>query len=261
MGMITATLVVGLVGLVIGVSLVAAGKKFYVEVDERESEVRACLPGNNCGACGQAGCDAAAAAIVKGEAEVNVCPICDEKAVQEIGKIMGVDAVAGVKKAAFVRCAGSCEQTKNRCNYVGINDCRAAVLAGISIWECDYGCIGYGSCVEACAFDAVRVVDGVAIVDIEKCTGCGRCAQVCPKNLIELIPQDKKVAVRCSSLAKGPEVRKACAAGCIGCTLCVKQCEYGAVSVEGNLAHIEYDKCVGCEKCAEKCPAKIITRL
>ena len=261
MEMMIATLVVGLIGLVIGVSLVAAGKKFYVEVDEREGEVRALLPGNNCGACGQAGCDAAAAAIVRGDAAVNVCPICDENAVKGIGAIMGVDAQAGVKKAAFVRCAGSCEQTKERCNYVGINDCRAAVLAGISVWECDYGCLGFGSCAAVCAFDAIRVVDGVAIVDAGKCTGCGRCAEACPKNLIELVPKDKKVAVRCSSRARGPEVRKACAAGCIGCTLCVKQCEHGAVSVEGNLAHIEYDKCVGCEKCAQKCPAKIITRL
>lgn len=260
-GIIIATLVVGLVGLVIGVALVAAGKKFYVEVDEREEQVRACLPGNNCGACGQAGCDAAAAAIVKGEAGVDVCPVCDEKAVKEIGKIMGVDAAAGVKKAAFVRCAGSCEQTKEKCNYVGIDDCRAAVLSGISVWECDYGCLGFGSCASVCAFGAIRVEDGVAIVDTAKCTGCGRCVAACPKNLIELIPRDKKVAVRCSSHAKGPEVRKACTAGCIGCTLCVKQCEQGAVTVEGNLAHIEYDKCVGCEKCAEKCPAKIITKL
>lgn len=260
-GVIIATLIVGLIGLVIGISLVAAGKKFYVETDEREEQVRACLPGNNCGACGQAGCDAAAAAIVKGEAEVTVCPVCDENAVKEIGKIMGVEAAAGVKKAAFVRCAGDCEHTKEKCNYVGINDCRAAYLAGISVWECDYGCLGFGSCAAVCAFGAIRVENGVAVVDSEKCTGCGRCVAACPKNLIELIPRDKKVAVRCASHAKGPEVRKACTAGCIGCTLCVKQCEYGAITVEGNLAHIDYDKCVGCEKCAEKCPAKIITEL
>lgn len=260
-GIIIGTLVVGVIGLLIGIALVAAGKKFYVETDEREEAVRGCLPGNNCGACGQPGCDGAAAAIVKGEMEVNGCPICSDDAVQKIGAIMGVDAVQSVKKTAFVRCAGSCDQTSEKCNYVGINDCRAAVLAGISIWECDYGCIGFGSCVKACAFDAIHVENGVAVVDAEKCTGCGRCAEACPKHLIELIPKDKKVAVRCSSHDRGPEVKKHCAAGCIGCTLCTKQCEQGAVVVEGNLAHIDYDKCIGCEKCAEKCPAKIITRL
>lgn len=260
-GIIIATLIVGVIGLLIGVALVAAGKKFYVEVDEREALVRECLPGNNCGGCGQAGCDAAAAAIVKGEAEVSLCPVCNEEAVQKISEIMGVDAVETVKKVAFVRCAGSCEQTKEKCNYVGIHDCRAAVLAGISVWECDYGCLGFGSCVEACAFDAIHVENGVAVVDPKKCTGCGRCAAVCPKKLIELIRSDQKVAVRCSSHARGPEVKKVCCAGCIGCKLCTKQCEHEAIQVEGNLAHIDYDKCVNCEKCAEKCPAKIITRL
>ena len=260
-GIIIATLIVGVIGLLIGVALVAAGKKFYVEVDEREALVRECLPGNNCGGCGQAGCDGAAAAIVKGEAAVSVCPVCNEEAVQKISEIMGVEAVETVKKVAFVRCAGSCEQTKEKCNYVGIHDCRAAVLAGISVWECDYGCLGFGSCVEACTFDAIHVENGVAVVDREKCTGCGRCAAVCPKKLIELIRSDQKVAVRCSSHARGPEVKKVCSAGCIGCKLCTKQCEHEAIQVEGNLAHIDYEKCVSCEKCAEKCPSKIIARL
>ena len=138
-GIVIATLIVGVIGLLIGAALVAAGKKFYVEVDEREALVRECLPGNNCGGCGQAGCDAAAAAIVNGEAEVNVCPVCNEKAIQEISAIMGVDGVQTVKKRAFVRCAGTCEKTFVKCNYVGIRDCRSAVLSGLSVWEFDYG--------------------------------------------------------------------------------------------------------------------------
>ena len=96
--------------------------------------------------------------------------------------------------------------------------------------------------------------------DPGKCTGCGRCASVCPKNLIELIRSNAKAAVACSSKARGPEVKKACSAGCIGCKLCTKQCEAEAIQVENNLAGIDYDKCVGCEKCMEKCPAKAIVR-
>lgn len=260
-GIVIATIVVGVVGLLIGIALVATGKKFYVEVDEREAAVRECLPGNNCGGCGYAGCDAVAAAIVKKEARLNACPVCSADAIEKIGKIMGVEAVKAIKKVAFVRCAGTCDVTSEKCTYVGINDCRAAVLSGISVWECDYGCMGFGSCVSACAFDAIHVKNGVAVVDPEKCTGCGRCAAVCPKNLIELIRSDKKVAVRCSNHDRGPEVKKVCSAGCRGCKLCTKQCEHAAIQVEGNLAHIEYDKCAGCGKCAEKCPSKIITHL
>ena len=261
MEIVIATLVVGVTGLLIGVALVAAGKKFHVEVDERETAVRECLPGNNCGACGYAGCDAVAAAIVKGEAKVNACPVCSDDAVGQIGAIMGVSASASARQAAFVRCAGDCGRTAQKCNYVGINDCRAAALAGVSIWNCNYGCLGFGSCVDVCDFDAIHVVDGVAVVDREKCRACGLCATACPKGLIELFPIGKKAAVQCSSRDKGAAVKKACSAGCIGCMLCTKQCEAGAITVEGNVAHVDYEKCTGCGKCAEKCPVKAITLL
>ena len=111
------------------------------------------------------------------------------------------------------------------------------------------------------AYNAIHVRNGVAVVDADSCVGCGACAKMCPKGLIELIPADKKVAVACSNQDKGPEVKKVCTAGCIGCRLCVKQCEFEAITVDGFLAHVDYDKCTGCGKCAEKCPSKIITWL
>ena len=46
---------------------------------------------------------------------------------------------------------------------------------------CSYGCTGFGSCVKACQFDAIHVVDGVAVVDKEKCVACGKCVATCPK--------------------------------------------------------------------------------
>ena len=63
-GILAATLMVGGTGLLIGILLGIAGKKFYVEVDERETKVREALPGNYCGGCGYPGCDGAAAAVV-----------------------------------------------------------------------------------------------------------------------------------------------------------------------------------------------------
>ena len=253
------TLVITLIGILVGAGLVYTGKKFHVEVDEKESAVRAALPGNNCGGCGYAGCDAMAAAIVSGEAPVNGCPVGGEKVAKAIGDIMGESAEARERNVAFVRCKGSCEVTHTQGNYVGIRDCRSAVLAGLNLQDCNYGCLGFGSCAAVCPQKAIRVIDGVAVVNREKCVGCGLCVKACPKRLIELVPESKHVAVQCSNHDKGPTVRKVCSAGCIGCGLCVKQCDAEAIKLTANLARVNYAACVQCGRCADKCPAKVIT--
>ena len=259
MVIIITTLVITIVGIVVGAGLVYTGKRFHVEVDARESAVRECLPGNNCGACGYAGCDAMAAAIASGEAPVNGCPVGGAPVAEKIGAIMGSSAEAVERNVAFVRCKGSCEVTHNQGNYIGIRDCRSAVLSGLNVTECGYGCLGFGSCAAVCPQDAIRVVDGVAVVDRRKCVGCGLCVKACPKGLIELVPESKHVMVQCSNKDRGPLVKKVCSAGCIGCMLCTKQCETNAITVTDNLAHVNYAECVQCGKCAEKCPAKVIT--
>lgn len=257
---ISTVVVLAVVGLLMGLLLVFASETFKVEVDPRETAVRECLPGNNCGACGFAGCDAMAAAIVKGEAPVNGCPVGGAPVGEKVAVVMGV--VAGpelIKKVAFVRCAGTCDVQKPKCNYVGIESCEAAMtLPGKGIKACTHGCLGYGSCVNACQFGAIEVVDGVAKVDRSKCVACGKCVATCPQHLIEIVPDKSEYAVQCSNKDKGPIVKKVCDAGCIGCGLCARQCEQGAITLTDNVAHIDYDKCVGCGKCAEKCPSKII---
>ena len=258
-GIIIAAAVVGILGILIGIFLGIASEKFKVEVDEKEILVRNELPGNNCGGCGYAGCDALAKAIAAGQAEVGACPVGGASTAEKIGAIMGVAGGTTEKKVAFVKCKGTCDKTKVQYNYYGVDDCKkVSVVPGAGEKACTYGCMGYGSCVKACAFDAIHVVDGVAVVDKEKCVACGKCVSSCPNHLIELVPYKAEHLVQCSSHDKGKDVKSVCESGCIGCTLCTKQCEFDAIHMENNLAVIDYEKCTNCGKCAEKCPVKVI---
>lgn len=259
MGILIAAGIVGAVGLIIGLLLGVASEKFKVETDEREILVRSELPGSNCGGCGYAGCDALAKAIVDGKAEVNACPVGGAAVGTKIAAIMGVAAKATEKTVAFVKCRGTCDKANMQYRYFGIDDCRKiSVVPGAGEKACAYGCMGYGTCVRACRFDAIHVIDGVAVVDGERCVACGKCIAACPGGLIELVPVKAEYLVQCSSQEKGKTVKDKCENGCIGCTLCVKQCEFDAIQMKGNVAEIDYSKCTGCGKCAAKCPVKAI---
>lgn len=256
----TATAVVSAVGLLIGLFLGWAGKAFAVEIDEKEAAIAEVLPGNNCGACGYPGCSGCAAAMAKGQAEIDACPVGGAAVAAKIGEIMGKTAEAKQRMVAFVRCSGTCEKAVTHFEYHGVMDCRMmAAIPGGGPKSCKFGCHGLGTCVSVCPFDAIHVVDGIAVVDPDKCKACRKCIDACPRKLIQLVPDKQKYLVRCKSLNKGPMVMKVCKAGCIGCQMCVKTCPKGAIMFENNLATIIPEKCVGCGACARKCPKKVIT--
>ena len=258
-GIIIAAVIVGGVGIFIGVFLGIAGDKFAVEIDAREEAVLQALPGNNCGGCGYPGCSGLAAAIVKGEAPITQCPVGGAPVAEVIGQIMGVSADAQERQVAFVMCGGTCDKSKINYQYHGISDCSmAAALPGQGPKACSYGCTGLGSCVKACQFDAIHIVDGISVVDNEECKACGQCIIACPKNLIELIPYSSVQVVQCSSKDKGKSVMQVCDVGCIACGLCEKNCEAKAITVVDNIAHIDQSKCTQCGVCVTKCPKKII---
>lgn len=262
MAIIIAAAVVAGTGIVIGLILGVADMKLHVDVDEKEIEVLGVLPGNNCGGCGFPGCSGLANAIAKGEAPVNQCPVGGAPVASKIAAIMGVDAGAADKKVAFVHCNGDCEKASEKYEYYGAPDCRIIdQTPGGGAKTCSYGCLGGGSCVEACNFDAIHVIDGVAFVDKEKCTACQACIKVCPRHLIDLVPYTANVIVACMSHDAGKDVNGYCKVGCIACKICEKNCPKDAIHVENNVASIDQDKCIGCGICAKKCPKKSITLL
>jgi len=249
----------GGIGLVFGGILAYASQKFAVEVDPRITAISEVLPGANCGGCGFAGCSGLANAIVEGSAPVNACPVGGPEIAKKIAEIMGVEAEEGVRKVAHVICNGDAQNCKEKFEYFGIQDCKAAAMLSGGSKSCAYGCLGLGTCVKACQFDAIEITDGkIARINPEKCTACGKCIEVCPKQVIHFVPYEQDVVVDCNNKEKGKTVKEKCNVGCIGCQLCVKVCPFGAMEFSNNLATINYEKCTNCMLCAEKCPTKAI---
>lgn len=258
MNIVWAAVTFAVLGGAIGLLLALASKAFAVPVDERAEKITEVLPGANCGGCGYSGCAALAEAISKGEAKPGACTVGGDEVARKTAEIMGIKAEKSVRMRAQVMCSGTPSVAKKKYDYDGIKDCTAAVQLGGGSKLCPNGCIGLGTCASKCPFGAIKVKDGVASVDYNKCKGCGVCVASCPKHIIKLVPFESKVWVGCMSVDKGAVTRSYCDVGCISCKLCEKTCKYGAISVNGFVASIDYDKCVGCGECAAKCPRKII---
>lgn len=245
-------------GLLFGVGLALAAKKFAVEVDPRVEMILEILPNANCGACGYPGCSGFAKAVVAGEASVSGCTPGGAEVAQKTADILGVVAEATEPLVAVVRCNGGI-RAKDKFKYDGIADCRAAMLVANGYKMCTYGCLGFGTCVNACPFGALSMgSEGLPINDFEKCTGCGICVDVCPTGVLQLVPKNKPIFVACNSRDKGAFVRKACKSGCIACMLCEKNCPYDAIHISENIARIDFNKCKLCGICIEVCPTKTI---
>ncbi len=256
---IAALLELGIFGLLFGLGLAMAARKFAVEVDPRVELIASILPNANCGACGFPGCSGFSKAVVSGQAKVNGCTPGGQAEADKIAEILGIAVgEAGQKMVAIVACNGGI-RSKAKFEYDGISDCRAAVLIGAGPKMCSYGCVGFGTCVNSCPFGALTMgQDGLPINDFEKCTGCGICVKICPTRVLRLVPKNKAIFVACNSLDKGIFVRKACESGCIACMLCQKNCQYDAIHVVNNLAQIDFEKCTECGVCIEVCPTKTI---
>ena len=262
-----AVISIGVIALVAALVLYLASKKFAVYEDPRIAQVAEVLPQANCGGCGFPGCSGLASAIVKaGSLEGKFCPVGGQPVMEKVAAVMGLVAEAKEPMVAVVRCNGTCANRPHTNQYDGVKSCAIAAALYGGETGCSFGCLGCGDCTKACKFDAIHMnpETGLPEVDDDKCTACGACVKACPKSIIELRKKglkNRRVYVRCVNKDKGAVTRKACAVGCIGCGKCEKTCPFGAITVENNLAYIDFNKCKSCRKCVEVCPTHAIIDL
>jgi electron transport complex protein RnfB len=262
MDVLVPVLTMTVLGFLFSLGLVFAYKKLAVEVDPRIEKIGAALPQANCGACGYAGCQALAEAMVLGKAAPDSCPVGGGEAVARIAEILGVKPAEVTKKVARLHCRGTREVAPRRSQYLGLKTCYASHLLG-GDKLCTYGCLGLADCFRACPFDAIRMGDdGLPDVIEEKCTACGKCVEACPRDLFELHPATQNVIVFCRSRDRGPASRKACKNACIACGICSRAVPEGII-LEKNLAIITDSSKITPEKIPEieKCPTGAIGRL
>lgn len=256
-------LLMAAVGLVGSVLLSIVSKKLAIGEDERLAYLVSILPGVNCGSCGFAGCEQYAKALLDGTPP-NACTAGGDRVAEELAAFLGVESTGVVQREAFVACKGTDDFIDPHLEFQGVPSCRVFNTLFFTSLSCPFGCLGFGDCAEACAFDAIRVENGVARIDATACTGCGACAELCPRHIIKLVSQGEApttAVVTCRNTMGGKRTREVCGAGCIGCMKCVKACAFEAVAVENGCARVDPAKCTGCNACAEACPTGAIGQL
>ena len=262
--LIYSVIVLSVIGVLAAALLYFTAKKFKVEEDGRIGLIADLLPGANCGGCGFAGCRNLAENIVKSNnVKDNRCPVGGDEVAKKIAAILGLEAEKTEPKIAVVKCNGTHEATNVKANYDGVSSCFFANSLFAGEKGCRYGCLGYGDCVAACAFDSISIDEttGLPVVNEETCVGCGACVKACPRHVIELRNKGvkgRRVFVSCINCEKGAVAKQSCTNACIGCAKCVKVCKFDAITVDKNCAYIDFEKCKLCRQCVEVCPTGAI---
>lgn len=250
-----------LMGLIVGLALAVASRRFHVVVDERVEKVNGMLPGANCGACGNPSCFQVAVAMTEGTLLPSACVAGGPAVAEAICAALGVEKMDVVPVLSQRHCGGG-KAASRAYEYSGLMSCNAVQRVAGGDLCCSWGCLGYGDCVAACPFDAMRMDErGLPVIDRAKCTGCGVCVRECPRDatgLLALHPDPAAILVRCSAHDKPAARKKTCPVCCIACKKCEKECPSDAIHVEDGVAVVDYEKCTACFACVEVCPQNCI---
>lgn len=235
-------LTMGGLGIFFAAALAIADKKLRVQEDPRIGLALDATPGANCGACGYAGCNAYAEAVVLEGAPINKCPVGGQDTINGLARIMGVDATTAIRHVARLMCRGTAALARQKAHYEGPTSCAVQDLVSGGGKACQWGCLGGGDCVAVCNFGALEMgPDGLPVVFDDLCTACGACVKACPRDLFELHPIDREFFVFCKSHDDPKRAKEVCDVACTGCGICARNSQ-GAISMVDSLAVIDYAK-------------------
>jgi electron transport complex protein RnfB len=261
MTIVIALAALGGLTLLLATMLIVANKKLYVYEDPRIDQVEDMLPHANCGACGYPGCRPFAEALVSGKALPGKCTVSSEEGRMKIADFLGVSLGAEEKHVARLACAGGTNVAINRAQYQGLDSCKAAALVSGGGKGCFWGCLGHGDCDVACDFDAITMNEfGLPVVDVDKCTACGDCVEVCPKDLFSLHPVSHQLWVACKNLEHGDAVLEDCQVACTACGKCAMD-GGNLITMEHNLPVIDYSRNHRTKDPIQRCPTGAIVWL
>lgn len=262
MSIVVAVAALGGLTLVLAFLLVMANRVLYVHEDPRIDIVEDMLPHANCGACGFPGCRPFAEALVEGKVLPGKCTVSSEEGRKSIATYLGVSLGHEEKQVARLACAGGTNVARNKANYKGLETCRAAELVSGGGKGCFWGCLGFGDCMAVCDFGAIHMDDhSLPIVDIDKCTACGDCVEVCPKDLFSLQPLSHQLWVSCKNLEKGDEILDECEVGCTACGRCAMDAPNDLITMVNNLPVVNYSLDQQMQEPIQRCPTGAIVWL
>ena len=262
MSIVIAVLTLGGLTLVLALMLIVANKKLYVYEDPRIDTVEEMLPHANCGACGFPGCRPFAEALVEGKVLPGKCTVGTTEGRDAIADYLGVSAGNEEKRVARLACGGGVNVARNKAQYEGMKTCKAASLVSGGGKGCFWGCLGFGDCGQVCDFDAIQMNEhALPVVDIDKCTACGDCVEVCPKDLFSIQPISHQLWVACKNLEKGDDILEDCQVACTACGRCAMDAPRDVITMVNNLPVVNYTLEHQTQVPIQRCPTGAIVWL
>ena len=263
--MVEAISVLAVMGIIFGLVLTIAAKKFEIKTDPNLDAIKNLLPGANCGACGFPGCSSLAEAIFTKDIPASKCLVAKNDAITAINDILGKKADIIIAKFPYLKCQHAPAKAEKTYKYNGLSDCSLVLTLFKGNRICKYSCFGMGSCVKACPFQAISIAEnGFPQIDVNLCTGCGICVEACPQSILELSSENQTSHIKCNNLDRGKQALDVCETSCVSCGICIKKCPEEAISMKtyknsGTLPKIDETKCTQCNICIQVCPRKCIT--